>query len=179
MGVHNINLVTPSHFILSIIEAIQYSKEMGLKLPFIYNSNGYDSVSSLKKINGMIDIYMPDLKYANNEFGLKYSNVADYFTIAQAALLEMYRQVGDPVIQNGIMQRGLLIRHLVMPGLIDDSIRILDWIKANTPTAIVNIMPQYRPEYIANRYKEINRRPTINEIKTVEAYSDELGLLVI
>ena len=176
-GVHNINLVTPSHFVGNIAEAIKHSKKKGFELPFVYNSNGYDAVPSLEMMDGLIDIYMPDFKYADNNLGESYSKVPDYFTIAQSALLEMYRQVGDPVIKNGIMQKGVLIRHLVMPGLTNDSLRVLDWIKANVPTALINIMGQYRPEYLASKYKEINCCPAIDEIQTVKAYLKSLELI--
>jgi len=175
-GVHNVNLVTPGHFVPPIVEAIKLAKESGIKIPFVYNSNGYDSLVSLMSLDGLIDIYMPDLKYASDTYGQRYSNVPDYFSVASIALKEMYRQVGMPVIKNGVMQRGLLIRHLVMPGLLEDSITILDWIKENTPTAIVNVMPQYRPEYKAAKYPEINRRPTSTEFQKVVDHLEELGL---
>jgi len=175
-GVHNINLVTPSHFVPPIVKAIKLAKDMGIKIPFVYNSNGYDSLSSLETLDGLIDIYMPDFKYADDTYGQRYSNVPNYFSVASTALKEMYRQVGDPVIENGVMQKGVLIRHLVMPGLLEDSLAILDWIKANTPTAIVNVMPQYRPEYKAAEYPEINRRSANDEFQKVVAHLDKLGL---
>ena len=175
-GVHNINLVTPGHFVPSIIEAIKLAKENGIKLPFVYNSNGYDSMESLIMLDGLIDIYMPDLKYADDIYGQRYSNVSDYFTVASVALKEMYRQVGAVEIKSGVMQKGLLIRHLVMPGLKNDSFAIVDWIKTNVPMAIVNIMPQYRPEYRAREYPEINRRPTVFEYQEVVEHLRKLGL---
>jgi putative pyruvate formate lyase activating enzyme len=175
-GVHNINLVTPSHFVPSIAQAVALIKNKGIQIPFIYNSGGYDAPASLKTLDGLIDIYMPDLKYADDAHGQRYSGVPDYFTVAQDALREMYRQVGDPVIKQGVMQKGLLIRHLVMPGLIDDSIKVLDWIRANVPTAMVNLMDQYRPVYQAEKFKEINRSLTIAEFRTVSAHFSKLGL---
>lgn len=175
-GVHNINLVTPSHFVPSIVEAIRLAKEKGINIPFIYNSSGYDALPSLEMMDGLIDIYMPDLKYADDALGLRYSDVPDYFTVAREALPEMYRQVGDPVIKHGIMQKGVLIRHLVMPGLHNDSIMVLDWIKANLPSAVVNLMAQYRPAYRTGEYKEINRRLTASEYRSVSAYFLNLGL---
>ena len=174
--VHNVNLVTPSHFAHPIAEAIKYAKDKGIRIPFVYNSNGYDAIQSLKMMDGLIDIYMPDLKYANDALGSQYSNVPDYFSVASLALIEMSRQVGEPLIKDGVMQRGVLIRHLVMPGLQADSFAVLDWIKANVPNAIVNIMPQYRPEYQAAKYPEINRRPTDSEYRAVVAYLNKLGL---
>jgi len=175
-GVHNINLVTPSHFVIPIAEAIKQAKEKGIKIPFVYNSNGYDSIEALQMMDGLIDIYMPDFKYANNSNGFRYSGVPDYFTVATKALREMYRQAGEPVIKNGIMQKGLLIRHLVMPGLTEDSFATLRWIKANLPDVLINLMDQYRPEYRASEFDEINRRLTLSEFKMVEEYLFKLEL---
>jgi putative pyruvate formate lyase activating enzyme len=175
-GVHNINLVTPSHIAPQIAEAIKQAKRQGIKIPFIYNTGGYDAISSLQLMDGLIDIYMPDLKYGSDAVGQRYSNVPDYFTVAREALLEMQRQVGDPVIKHGIMQRGVLIRHLVMPGLTEDSMAVLDWIKSNLPSAVVNLMDQYRPAYRAGEYKEINRQLTASEYRTVAVHLTKLGL---
>jgi len=175
-GVHNINLVTPGHFAGQIAEAIALAKGRGVKVPFVYNSNGYDAVPSLKLLDGLVDIYMPDLKYFDDAYGRRYSNVPDYFTVASKALPEMFRQVGRPVIRNGVLKKGLLIRHLVMPGLREDSLAVLDWIKANVPSATVNVMSQYRPAHRAWEYKEIDRRPTAFEYQSVMDYSSKLGL---
>jgi len=175
-GVHNINLVTPSHFTNNIADAIKQAKDKGIKTPFVYNSNGYDSIESLQMMEGLIDIYMPDFKYASNTNGFNYSGVPDYFTVASQALREMYRQVGNPVIKNGLMKSGVLIRHLVMPNLADDSIAILNWIKTNIPNVLINLMDQYRPTYKAHEYETINRRITSSEFKTVEAHFRQLGL---
>jgi len=175
-SVHNINLVTPSHFVPPIAKAIKLAKENGIRIPFVYNSNGYDALPSLEIMAGLIDIYMPDLKYADDALGRRYSDVPDYFTVAQEALKEMHRQVGVPVIENGIMRKGMLIRHLVMPGLAEDSIRILDWIKTNLPAAVVNLMEQYTPAYKSREYEEINRRPTSREFMAVKAHFRNLGL---
>ena len=178
-GVHNINLVTPSHFVPPIVSAIKSAKERGISIPFVYNSNGYDALSSLAMLDGLIDIYMPDLKFADDTLGLRYLGVPDYFTVAQKALAEMYRQVGKPVIANGIMQKGVLIRHLVMPGQSDDSMKALSWIKENTPFAIVNLMDQYRPAYRAREYKEINRGITASEFRMMDEYLSKLGLEMV
>jgi len=174
--VHNINLVTPGHYVPQIAEAISIKKDGGTEIPFVYNSNGYDSVKPLKTLEGLIDIYMPDLKYADDAYGLRYSDVPDYFTVSSEALKEMYRQVGGPVIENGIMKKGVLIRHLVIPGLTNDSLAVLDWIKLNVPLAIVNVMPQYRPCYKADEYPEINCLPTDHEYKSVINRLKDLGL---
>ena len=175
-AVHNVNLVTPVHFVPQIAEAVKLAKDKGIMIPFVYNSNGYDALQSLQLMDGLIDVYMPDLKYADNVHGQRYSNVPDYFSVASKALLEMYRQVGDPVIQRGVMQKGLLIRHLVMPGLSKDSMAVLDWIKANVPSALVNLMDQYRPAYLADEFAEINRRLTPAEYRQAADYFSELGL---
>jgi len=175
-GVHNINLVTPGHFVIPIAAAIKQAKAKGIKIPFVYNSNGYDSIESLQLMDGQIDIYMPDFKYSNNTNGLLYSGVPDYFTVASKALREMYRQVGEPIIKNGIMHRGVLIRHLVMPGLSEDSFAVLSWIKANLPNVRINLMDQYRPEYKASEFDEINRRLTHSEFHIVNEHFNQLGL---
>ena len=178
-GVHNINLVTPSHFVPPIINAIKLAKEMGVQIPFVYNTNGYDAVTSLEVLDGLIDIYMPDLKFADDSLGSRYVGVADYFTVAQKALTVMYRQINEPIIKHGVMQRGILIRHLVMPGLHEDSIRALDWIKENLPTAVVNLMSQYRPAYKASEYIEINRRLLTSEYRLVHEHLTKLELKTI
>jgi putative pyruvate formate lyase activating enzyme len=175
-AVHNVNLVTPGHFVPQTAEAIKLAKDKGITIPFVYNSNGYDALPSLQLMDGLIDIYMPDLKYANNTHGQRYSNVPDYFDVASKALLEMYRQVGNPVIRHGAMQKGVLIRHLVMPGLTKDSMVALDWIKANIPSALVNLMDQYRPAYQAGEFEEINRCLTDSEYRQLAAYFSKLGL---
>ena len=177
--VHNINLVTPGHFVPPIINAIKLAKEKGIKIPFVYNSNGYDAIASLEALDGLIDIYMPDLKFADDSLGLRYVGVADYFTVAQKALTEMCRQVDEPVIKHGVMERGVLIRHLVMPGLHEDSIRVLNWIKENLPNAIINLMDQYRPGYRAEEYKEINRRLKRSEYRLVHKHLMKLGLKTV
>ena len=175
-GVHNINLVSPSHFVPPIAEAIRLAKEKGVNIPFIYNSNAYDALPSLKMLDGLVDIYMPDLKYTDDALGLLYSDVPNYFTVAREALMEMHRQVGDPVIKGGIMQKGVLIRHLAMPGLHEDSIRVLDWIKTNLSSALVNLMDQYRPAYRAAEYNEIDRRLTGSEYRPLVSYFSKIGL---
>ena len=175
-GVHNINLVTPSHFAPSIAKAIKRSKKQGVKVPFLYNSSGYDATSSLKLMEGLIDIYMPDMKYGSDVLGQRYSNVPDYFTVATQALQDMYRQVGAPVYESGIMQKGLFIRHLVLPSQSSDSIAVLEWIKLNTPLAGVSLLAQYSPQYKANKFEEINRRLTSEEYRRVVSHFKSLNL---
>ena len=175
-GVHNINLVSPSHFVPQIIKAIKYAKDDGIGIPFLYNSGGYDSLSMLHQLDGLIDIYMPDFKYASDNLGQRYSNVPDYYQVASAAIKEMYKQVGAPVIQSGVMQKGLLIRHLVLPGLSDDSIEIMNRIKANTPLAGISLLAQYNPQYMAKKHDEINRRPTNSEYQSILSHIQSIGL---
>jgi putative pyruvate formate lyase activating enzyme len=175
-GVHNINLVTPSHFVPQIAEAIRLAKADGINIPFVYNSSGYDAISSLRLMEGLVDIYMPDLKYGADDLGQRYSNVPNYFSVASKALSEMYRQVGAPLIRDGVMQKGLLIRHLVLPGLNEDSFAVLNWIKANTPLAGVSLLAQYSPAYKAGKFKEINRRLAANEYQSVASRLNAIGL---
>lgn len=177
-GVENINLVTPTSYALHIIEAIKQAKKRGLNIPIVYNTNGYESVETLKKLEGYIDIYLPDLKYYYNELGKKYSNVENYFDIATNAIKEMYRQVGSPRLnENGIMQKGLMIRHLILPGQIDNSKKILKWIKENIDNEVyVSIMAQYFPTYKAKDVGQLNRKLTKQEYEEVENYLYELEL---
>ena len=175
-GVHNINLVTPSHFAPQIAEAIKLSKKQGVKVPFIYNSSGYDAAASLKLMEGLIEIYMPDMKYASDALGQRYSNVPDYFTIASQALQEMYRQVGPPAYEGGIMKKGMFIRHLVLPNHTDDSIAVLNWIKLNMPLAGVSLLAQYSPQFNASMHEEINRRLTSDEYRRVASHFKSIGL---
>ncbi|MEO0087332.1 MAG: radical SAM protein [candidate division WOR-3 bacterium] len=177
MGCHNINLVSPTHVIFQILEALIIAKEKGLKLPIVYNSGGYDKVEVLKILEGVIDIYMPDMKYDNSDYALKYSKVKNYSEINKRAVKEMYRQVGDLKIVNGIAYSGLLIRHLVLPNRIAGSFEILDFIAREiSKDSYVNIMLQYRPCYLANRYLELNRRIKKEEYEEVINYAKKIGL---
>lgn len=159
-GAHNINLVTPAHFAVQIKEAIKNAPD--LEIPVIYNSNGYESPENLKLMEGIVDVYLPDLKYYSCETASRYSGAPDYFEVAAAAVREMYRQVGPPVLDDeGIIRRGLMIRHLILPGLAGESIKILEWIRENMPDKVyVSLMSQYTPYYKACEYPEINRRIT-------------------
>ena len=157
-GVENINLVTPTSYVLHIIEAIKQARNKGLKIPIVYNTNGYENVETLKLLEGYIDIYLPDLKYYYNELGKRYSKVDNYFEIATLAIKEMYRQVGAPQLnEQGIMQKGLMIRHLILPNQIENSKNVLKWIKENMDNNIyVSIMAQYFPTYKARELDELN-----------------------
>jgi len=157
-GCHNINIVTPSHIVPQLLEALWYAITDGLRLPIVYNSSGYDSLASLKLLDGVIDIYMPDFKFFSNALAQRYTAVSDYATVAKAAISEMHRQVGDLQIGGGIARRGLLIRHLVMPGMLVDSQKIFEFISREISSdTYLNVMPQYRPAGEASNYSEIGR----------------------
>ena len=176
-GVHNINLVSPAHYSGQISRAIMLSRQKGFDLPFVYNTNGYESVETLRTLEGVIDVYLPDIKYSSSEAAFKYSGVKDYFEKATLAVMEMSRQVGTHIFNDeGIMVRGLMIRHLVLPGLRKDSMKILDWIAANLPDSYVSIMSQYIPVNKASEFKEINRRITTFEYTSVVNHFQKLGL---
>lgn len=174
--VENINLVTPTSYVPQIIEAIKIAKKKGLKLPIVYNTNAYEQIETLKMLEGYIDIYLPDLKYAENKLAMKYSKVDDYFEIATKAIKEMIRQVGTPKLnENGIMLSGVMIRHLVLPNHIENSKKVLKWIKENLPKDIyVSVMAQYFPTYQAKEYEKLNRKLTKEEWEKIENYIEEL-----
>lgn len=177
-NVENINLVTPTSYTMQIIEAIKIAKKNGLKIPIVYNTNGYEDVETIKKLEGYIDIYLPDLKYYYNELGEKYSKVKNYFEISTQAIKEMYKQVGATKLnENGIMQKGVMIRHLVLPNNIENSKRVLRWIKENLDENIfVSVMAQYFPTYMAKNVDNLNRKLTMQEYEEVESYLFSLDL---
>lgn len=177
-GVENINLVTPTSYVLQIIEAIKIAKENGLAIPILYNTNGYEKIETLKLLEGYIDIYLPDLKYADNILGVQYSSVNNYFEIATNAIQEMIRQVGVPKFnQEGLMERGVMIRHLVLPNHIENSKKVLKWLKQNIPNEIyISIMAQYFPTYQAKQVENLNRKLTKEEWKEIENYIEKLGI---
>ena len=177
-GVENINLVTPTSYALHIIEAVKIARNNGLHIPIVYNTNGYESIETLKLLEGYVDVYLPDLKYYDNELGQKFSNVNNYFEIATEAIKEMYRQVGAPQLdENGIMQKGLMIRHLVLPNNIQNSKKVLKWIKENIDNNVyVSIMAQYFPTYRAKNVDELNRKLTKKVYEEIENYLYDLDL---
>lgn len=177
-NVHNINLVSGGHYIKNIVNALKLAKANGLAIPVVYNSNGYETVESLKMLDGLIDIYIPDIKYYSDEFAIKYSSAPNYFKTALNAVKEMYRQVGKNIFDdNGIMQKGIIIRHLVLPSLKNDSMKVMDAIKESFGDNVyVSIMSQYVPVYRASEFKEINRRITTYEYEKVTDYFLEIGL---
>ena len=177
-NVQNINLVTPTSYALHVIEAIKIARKKGLKIPIVYNTNGYESVETLKLLEGYVDIYLPDLKYYYDDLAKKYSKVDNYFEIATKAIQEMYRQVGTPVLdENGVMKKGLMIRHLILPNEVQNSKKVLKWVKENIDSNVyVSIMAQYFPTYKAKEIPEIARKITKEEYEKVENYLYELDL---
>lgn len=177
-NVQNINLVTPTSYALHIVEAIKIARKKGLEIPIVYNTNGYESVETLKLLEGYVDIYLPDLKYYYDDLAKKYSKVDNYFEIATKAIQEMYRQVGTPVLdENGVMKKGLMIRHLILPNEVQNSKKVLKWIKENIDSNVyVSIMAQYFPTYKAKEIPEIARKITKEEYEKVENYLYELDL---
>ena len=177
-GVNNINLVTPTMYVYQIIEAIKIARKKGLDIPIIYNSNGYENIETIKKLNGYIDVYLPDLKYYDDEIAYKYSGINNYFENAKSAILEMQKQVGGPKLnENGIIQKGLIIRHLVLPKNIENSEKILRWIKSNINEEVyISIMAQYFPSYKAKQMNDINRKLSEEEYAKIEDLVYELDI---
>jgi len=179
-GCSNINFVTPTHVIPAIAAAIELARKKGLTLPTVYNTGGYDSVETLKLLEGLIDIYMPDMKYYDSKVAGELSVAPDYPEINFAAVKEMQRQVGDLKVEKGLATRGLLVRHLVLPENLAGSKRIIDFLaKEISPRTTINIMGQYRPCYHAFSNPKINRPPTIEEINSEKQYAIKKGLNVI
>jgi putative pyruvate formate lyase activating enzyme len=180
LGCVNVNLVTPSHVSAACAAAIELARADGLKLPIVYNCGGYDSVETLSLLNGFIDIYMPDVKYAESSVSLELSGAGNYPRVSREAVLEMYRQVGDLQIEGGLAKRGLLVRHLVLPNDQAGSFEIIDFLaeRVSRNTAI-NVMDQYRPCYKAGEHTLINRRLTHEEIESVRKYAADKGLRLI
>ncbi len=174
----NINLVTPTMYVYQIIEAIKIAKENGLHIPIVYNTNSYETVETIKLLNGYIDIYLPDLKYYYDDIAYKYSKINNYFSTATSAIQEMYKQVGTPILdENGMMKKGLMIRHLVLPNNIDNSKKVLKWIKDNLDNKVyVSVMAQYFPTYLAKEDETINRKLTKKEYEEIENYLYSLDL---
>ena len=173
-GAHNINLVTGSHF----IDAIVKSLDEPLSVPVVYNCGGYESIDSLKKLRGKIDIYLPDLKYADNSLAKKYSNAPDYFETATNAIKEMYRQVGSPVFnEDGIMLKGVIIRHLILPGQLENTKKVIDWVKNNFKDGEVlfSLMSQFTPINTCNT-DSLNRRITQEEYDIIEQHLYDSGI---
>jgi len=178
MGCHNINLVSPSHVVAPILAATLIAAQAGLRLPLVYNTGGYDSPEALALLDGVIDIYMPDVKYADATVARKYSKIRDYPAINRAAVKEMHRQVGDLQIdERGVATRGLLVRHLVLPDDLAGTRATLEWLAREiSPKTYLNLMDQYRPCYKANEYPELARRITRAEFERAVRLAEEVGL---
>lgn len=178
-GANNINLVTPTHFVPLIVDGIQQARKHGLHLPIVYNTSGYETMETLQQLDGIVDIYLPDLKYNNSTISQKYSFASDYFSVASRALKEMYRQVGDPIFDtNGMMQKGMIVRHLVLPGCIQDSKAVIQYLYETFSDHIyISIMNQYTPmPAVQMLYPELNRKVTEEEYEEVVNYAIELGV---
>ena len=175
---HNINLVSPSHFVPQIVEAIYYAVPLGLKIPLVYNTNAYDALATLKLLRGIIDIYLPDIKYASDIWAIKFSQAKSYVAISRAAIIEMYDQVGDLVVDpSGIALRGLIVRHLILPHDIAGSEDSLTWLAENVSRNVtVSIMSQYHPCHLAFQQPLLARHITPEEYKEVIGIVDRLGL---
>jgi len=164
-GCHNINFVTPTHFVPQILEALVEAAEMGLSVPLVYNSGGYDSVSTLRLLDGIFDIYMPDAKYGTDEAAMKYSDAPDYTGVMKAAIREMHRQVGPlEVDDDGVAVRGLLVRHLVLPENLAGTAEVVRFLAEEvSPETYLNVMAQYHPCYRAHQFPELSRPITLRE----------------
>ena len=177
-GCHNINFVSPSHVVAQIIAAVHEAGKRGLKLPLVYNSGGYDSPQALALLDGIVDIYMPDMKYGDSALARRYSRVRGYVEANQAAVREMHRQVGDLVMdEEGVARRGLLVRHLVLPEGIAGTEKVLEFLaKEISRDTYLNLMDQYRPCYRADEYPELDRPITGAEYAEALACAERLGL---
>lgn len=176
-GANNINLVTPTHYVPLIIEALKLSKSKGLKIPIVYNTSGYESIETIKMLDGIIDIYLPDFKYYSDYIAIKHSKCPNYFKYASLALKEMYKQVGRPKFdRNGIMKSGVIVRHLLLPGMENDSKRIIEYLYNNYKNNIyISIMNQYTPVR-KNKYKELNRKVDNEIYDEIIDYAYNLGV---
>jgi len=178
LGCHNINFVSPSHFVPQLVRAVLEAVPMGLRLPLVYNTGSYDSIKTLEALDGIISVYLADLRYASNRWGKKFSRVPDYVERAHAAIREMYRQVGDLVVDNeGIAWKGLIVRHLILPNKLAGSRESLAWlVREVSPAVTVSIMSQYFPAHRAWQTPLLNREITLEEHLEVIGLLDELGL---
>lgn len=176
-GANNINLVTPTHFVPQIAEALRGAKTEGLMIPVVYNTSSYECVETLRLLDGLIDIYLPDLKYHDRELSAKYSNASDYFIKAAQAINEMVRQTGKAVFEDELMQRGVIVRHMVMPGCTKDSKAIIKYLYDTYGDDIyISIMNQYTPPKDMKNFPEIDRKVTRREYDRVIDYAVELGI---
>jgi putative pyruvate formate lyase activating enzyme len=172
----NIDLVTPTPWWKILKEAIILARKLGLTIPLVWNSNAYETPHIIREMNGLVDIYLPDFKYADDTLAAKYSNAPGYCLIAENAIKEMFKQVGQLQTKNDVARKGLIIRHLILPGHLNSSFAVLEKIAEIDKNIYLSLMSQYRPVYLAYRFPEINRTLTEDEIKSVEMKRMELGL---
>jgi putative pyruvate formate lyase activating enzyme len=185
-GCHNLNLVTPSHVVPQVLEAVAIAAGQGLRLPIVYNSGGYDAVETLRLLDGVVDVYMPDFKFWRRETAERYADAPDYPERAREAVLEMHRQVGPLQLgRDGLARRGVLVRHLVLPGLLEESGALFEWLAREvSPDTYVNVMGQYRPEWRVGEpdregrtlFAEIDRRPLARELAAAHESARRAGL---
>ncbi len=177
-GCHNVNLVTPSHVVAQVLEALAIAAGTGLRLPLVYNTGGFDSPEALALLDGVVDVYMPDMKYGDSDLARRSSHVREYVGVNRRAVREMHRQVGDLVLdEHGVAVRGLLVRHLVLPGDVAGTDQVLAWIASEvSPDTYVNLMAQYRPCYRASEHPPLDRRPTPVEHRHARELAGRLGL---
>ncbi len=175
-GAHNINLVNPTHYSLQLFETLKKYKP---QIPVVWNTGGYDSLETIKKAEGLVDIFLTDIKYVSESVSKKYSGAEDYFSVASEAVLEMQRLAGNNIFdENGTMQKGLIIRHLVLPGNISQAMRVMDWVKVNLPEdTVLSLMSQYTPCGKASDYPTINRKLSEKEYDLVLAHAEKLGFM--
>lgn len=176
-GAHNINLVTPSHYAPGIRDSLLLAKKQGLSLPVVYNTGGYDSLSALALLDGLVDIYLPDFKYVSSAVSGRYSHASDYFTVAKASLAEMHRQVGAPLFDGDLLRRGIIVRHLILPGCTADSKEVIRYLYETYGNEIyISIMNQYTPLPHVEAYPELNRKVTQEEYDEVVDFAIDLGV---
>lgn len=176
-GAHNINLVTPTHYVPQIVEALKSAKEKGLHIPIVYNTGSYEKVETIQALEDLVDIYLPDCKYYDSELAAKYSNAPDYFKVASDAIEEMVRQVGKPMFEGNLMKRGVIVRHMILPGHTKDSRKIIERLyKTYGDDIYISIMNQYTPLPQMKNFPEINRRITAREYEKVIDYAISLGI---
>ena len=176
-GAHNINLVTPSHYIPGIAQALTLAKKKNMTLPVVYNTSGYDSVQSLTMLDGLVDIYLPDFKYVSGTLSQRYSHAPDYFEVASKSLAEMYRQVSDPVFEDDLIKKGIIVRHLVLPSCTADSKEVIRYLYETYGDRIfISIMNQYTPLPHVASYPELNRKITDSEYNEVVDFAIDLGV---
>jgi putative pyruvate formate lyase activating enzyme len=176
-GAETISLVSPMHYSLPIARALETAKAKGLSIPVVYNTNAYESARALRALEGLVDVYLPDFKYASNEYAASFSSAPGYFEAASEAILEMQRQAGPLALDGrGIARKGLIIRHLVLPGLRKDSFRVLDWIKENIERPTVSLLFQYTPEFLDEGFASLSRKVTTFEYESVVGHFFSIGL---